>query len=183
MGAKRADHALTPRQERFVEEYLIDLNATAAATRAGYSGKTAEQQGPRLLGNVGVRSAIEAAQRARSERVQVTADTVLRELLRLATVDIAGAFDEDGALLPIHDIPEDVRRAIAGIEVDEIKERVGGEHTITGYTKKVKFWDKRGSLELLGKHLKLFTDRLEVVDKTPFAEKLRLARQRAADAR
>jgi hypothetical protein len=76
---------LTPRQSRFVDEYLVDLNATQAAIRAGYSARTANEQGPRLLVNVGVATAIQAAQEVRSQRVRITQDDVLRGLLREAT--------------------------------------------------------------------------------------------------
>jgi hypothetical protein len=70
-GAK----AMTSRQRRFVDEYLVDLNATQAAIRAGYSARTANEQGARLLTNASVASAIQAAQQARSERVQITQAT------------------------------------------------------------------------------------------------------------
>jgi hypothetical protein len=76
---------LTPRQSRFVDEYLVDLNATQAAIRAGYSARTAEQQAARLLGNVKVSEAVRTAQAARSERVRITQDDVLRGLHREAT--------------------------------------------------------------------------------------------------
>ena len=78
---------LTPRQQRFVEEYLVDLNATQAAIRAGYSAKTATSQGERLLRNVEVSAAIQAAQKARSERTKVTVDQVLLRLWSIATAD------------------------------------------------------------------------------------------------
>ena len=77
---------MTPRQQRFVDEYLLDLNATQAAIRAGYSARTAEQQGPRLLGNVEIAAAVRAAQQSRSDRVQITQDDVLRGLRREATL-------------------------------------------------------------------------------------------------
>jgi hypothetical protein len=77
---------MTPKQRRFVDEYLLDLNATQAAIRAGYSAPTAEQQGPRLLGNVEVATAIQAAQQTRSERLRITQDDVLRGLHREATL-------------------------------------------------------------------------------------------------
>lgn len=154
--------SLTPKQARFVEEYLLDLSATDAACRAGYSRKTAESQGSRLLSNVKVREAIDAALAARSERVEVKADDVLRELLRLARVDLGEAFDKDGRLKAVHSIPPDVRRAIAGIEVEELFEGHGPDRVQTGHVRKVKFWEKTKALELLGKHLKLFTDKLEV---------------------
>ena len=83
--------AVTPGQQRFVDEYLVDLNATQAAIRAGYSARTAEQQGPRLLGNAGVAAAIQAAQEARSDRIQITQDDVLRGLHREATLTGEGA--------------------------------------------------------------------------------------------
>lgn len=78
---------LTPRQARFVQEYLVDLNATQAAIRAGYSPKTAEQQGYRLLRNVQVAAAIQAAVAARGERTTITAEKVLAHLWDIATAD------------------------------------------------------------------------------------------------
>lgn len=171
---------MTPRQLRFVDEYLVDLNATKAAIRAGYSEKTAHSQGPRLLENVEVRDAISRAQVERAKDVKVESYEILRELKRIALVDIGRAFDAEGNLLPLKDMPEDVRRAIAGIDIEEMKVDLGdgpGEPTITTRVKKLKLIDKKGSLELLGKHLKLFIDRVEhsgavpiaVVD--PYAEK------------
>lgn len=73
---------LAPKQQRFVEEYLVDLNATQAAIRAGYSMKTANQQGARLLVNVGIQQAIQQAQKERTERIQVTQDSVLEGIMR-----------------------------------------------------------------------------------------------------
>lgn len=81
------EQALEPRQQRFVEEYLIDLNATQAAIRAGYSERTANEQGARLLANVSVRSAISEAQKERSERTGITADLALKEVWSIATAD------------------------------------------------------------------------------------------------
>ena len=100
---------MTPKQQRFVEEYLVDLNATQAAVRAGYSEKTAEQQGCRLLRNTQVAAAVQQAQQARSERTETTADDVLRELGALAFSDMAHyiRFDEGGdILLDFSQMPE-----------------------------------------------------------------------------
>jgi len=72
--------AMTPKQARFADEYLIDLNATQAAIRAGYSEKTAEQQGNRLLGNAKVAAYIAASQAKRSERTEITQDYVLSSI-------------------------------------------------------------------------------------------------------
>lgn len=145
--------SLTPKQSAFVAAYLVSLNATQAAIAAGYSEKTAHSAGPRLLGNVDVKRAIDEALARRAERVEVKADDVLRELLRLATVDIGQAFDAEGKLKPLHEMPADVRRALAGVEVTS--------HADVGTLTKVKFWDKTRALELLGKHLKLFTEKVE----------------------
>lgn len=122
---------LTPRQEAFVREYLVDLNATQAAIRAGYSAKTAEQQGPRLLGNVGVAEAIRTAQAERAERVQVTADWVVGRLV------------------------ENVERAM---QTEPVRDREGNETGEYVYAGAV----ANKALELLGKHLGLFTDRVDV---------------------
>lgn len=78
---------MTPKQLKFVEEYLADANATQAAIRAGYSARTAEQQGSRLLSNVEVAAAIAEAQRQRSERTAITADRVLTEAWAMLTAD------------------------------------------------------------------------------------------------
>jgi len=79
--------SLTPRQQRFVEEYLVDLNATQAAIRAGYSPKTAEQQGSRLLSNAKVAQAISVGRQALSERTEITQDMVLKRLWDIANAD------------------------------------------------------------------------------------------------
>lgn len=151
--------ALPPNQQRFVQEYLVDLNATQAAIRAGYSPRTAKAQGSRLLTNVAVKQAIDAALAARAERVEIKADDVLRELLRIATTDISEAFTEEGRLKPLKDIPKEIRRAIASVEIDEWANPLGDGPL--GRTSKLKFWDKPKALELLGKHLKLFTEKVE----------------------
>jgi hypothetical protein len=77
---------MTPKQRRVVDEYLLDLNATQAAIRAGHSARTANEQGARLLANASIAAATQAAQHARSERVQITQDDVLRGLYREATL-------------------------------------------------------------------------------------------------
>ncbi|MBZ4373272.1 terminase small subunit [Corallococcus sp. AS-1-6] len=151
------DQVLTAKQERFVQEYLLDLNATRAARAAGYSERTAESQGSRMLRNVKVLESVAAAQKARAERVEVKSDDVLRELLLIARTDIGDAFSPTGALLPLKQMPAHLRRAISSIEVEQLT--VDGE--AIGTVAKVKLWDKPKSLELLGKHLRLFVDKVE----------------------
>jgi phage terminase small subunit len=163
---------LNPRQRRFVREYLIDLNATQAAIRAGYASKHADVAGSQLLGNPKIKAAVDAQKKRREEKLEIKADDVLRELLRVARSDIAELYDEDGQLKPVHEMPENARRAIAGLEVEEASER-------HGIIRKVKLWSKPQALEALGKHLKLFTDVVEV-SLAPHSELILAAAARAA---
>lgn len=153
---------LPVKQQRFVDEYLKDLNATKAYTRA-YDVKetSARAAAARLLANVSISSAIAHAAEERTKNAGVTVERVLQELTRMAWVDIAGAYDANGLLKPIHEIPEDVRRAIVSIEVDELYQGKGEDRVLLGYTRKVKLADKKGSNELLGKYLKMFIDQIE----------------------
>lgn len=143
---------LNPKQARFVDEYLIDLNATQAAIRAGYSVSTAEQQGPRLLGHVGVAAAIEAGKAKRAKRVEISAERVLTELAKIAFADVRKVAAWDGGLVllrPSEEIDDDAAAAI---------ESVG--RTDTGV--KVTMHSKTRALELLGKHLGLYVDRVKL---------------------
>lgn len=149
---------LTPMQAAFVREYLVDLNATQASIRAGYSPKTAEQQGPRLLGNVGIAAAIQAGMNRRAARTEITADRVLREIEKLAFFDPRKLFDDDGAPIHISKLDDDTAAAVAGLDVV----MQGNQDVGFAQVLKVKLTDKSRNLELLGKHLRLFTDKVEV---------------------
>lgn len=166
--------ALPPKRQRFVEEYLKDLNATQAAIRAGYAESGAGTEGERLLKNADVKAAVEAALAARSDRVQVTVDEVLREMKRIAMVDVGEAFTQEGALKPLADMDPDVRRSIASIEVAELYEGHGEERVRVGELRKVKFWDKKGALDSLAKHLGMYVERHQV-EAGPSLEQLILA--------
>lgn len=159
--AKKKTSALTPRQLVFCQEYLKDLNGTQAAIRAGYSKRSAEVTASRMLSKAMISEFIKAANDKRLEKVELKADVVLQELLNIARVDISLAFDDFGNILPIKLMPENVRRAIAGIEVFEEYAGTGENRINIGQTKKIKFWDKNRALELLGKHLALFIERVE----------------------
>ncbi|MBV9528525.1 terminase small subunit [Sphingomonas sp.] len=156
---------LTARQARFVDEYLLDLNATQAAIRAGFSARTAEQQGPRLLGNVGVAAAIRAAQAERSERTKVDADWLLNRLAQEADADLQDLYDESGGLRPVKDWPPVWRRGlVAGIDVEE--QRSGD--AVTATVRKIKLSDRTRRLELIGRHVNVqaFRDQLGVSSPT-----------------
>ncbi len=170
---------LTPKQEAFCREYLIDLNGTQAAIRAGYSLKGAHVQAAQLLSNPKVQAFANKLKTERADRTEITADRVLKEIGRLAFADIRSVFDESGRLLPVHMLPPEVAASIASIEV--ATSRVpGGEPVDVEHTAKIKFWDKRGSLELLGRHLKMFTDKLEVEVRDSLAERLERVRAKRA---
>lgn len=151
---------LTPKQRVFVQEYLKDLNATQAAIRAGYSERTAEQQGSRLLSNAKVASAVTAAQGERSERTQIDADWVLKRLAAEAVADLADILDEAGVVKPVKEWPLIWRQGlVAGLDVHE--EIVEGAKV--GQTVKVKLSDRIKRIELIGKHVNVqaFKDRVE----------------------
>lgn len=153
--------ALTAKQSRFVAEYLIDLNATQAAARAGYSVKTSNEQGARLLANVSVRSAVDVAMRAREKRTEITQDRVLAEYAKLAFLDPRRFYDQNGGLIPVPLLPADVAAALSGMDVTV--ERSNGEDGPTfADVKKIKFVDKKGALDSVARHLGMFNDKVAI---------------------
>lgn len=140
--------ALTPKQKRFVAEYLIDLNATAAAKRAGYKDPNIGRQ---LITKNSVSDAIQKAILDRQERTEITQDMVIRETAKLAFFDIRKLFDENGKPLGISELDGDTAAALVGLDVQDIKDAGSGD--FLGYVKKYKMADKIKALELLGKHL------------------------------
>lgn len=142
---------LNARQSAFVREYLVDLNATQAAIRAGYSENTAAAQASRLLRNVNVKSAIAKAKRERANKVEITAERVLKEAARLALYDVRKLYRDDGSLVPITELDDDIAAAIVGIDVT-----VAGNELATETTHRYRLADKNNALERLFKHLGLY---------------------------
>jgi phage terminase small subunit len=153
--------ALTPKQRQFVEEYLVDLNATQAAIRAGYSRKTARSIAEENLTKPDIAEAIRIAMEARAERTRVAADRVLVELGRIAFSNIRTLFDEKGALRNIAELSEDEAAALAAVEVSEIFGGRGEDRRLIGCMRKVRLWDKCAALELAMRHLGLLKERVE----------------------
>jgi phage terminase small subunit len=142
---------MTPKQQRFVEEYLIDLNATQAAIRAGYSPKTAHVIGPENLGKPEISKAVAEAMAARSERTKVDADWLLTRLAAEVDADVADLYDEAGALLPVRQWPPIWRKGlVAGLDVEEERDDDG---KVVGVTRKIRLSDRIKRLELIGKHV------------------------------
>ena len=153
---------MTPKQQRFVDEYLIDLNATAAYKRAGYKsvGNSAEVSAARLLRNVQVAAAVKAAQDARSRATDVTAKQVLAEIALLAFSDIGQILDFSGTdvtLRPANEIPESARRALSSVKV---KRQLEGSGDAAREVEVVEFrlWPKLEALEKMAKHLGLLKE-------------------------
>jgi phage terminase small subunit len=156
---------LTAKQERFCQEYVIDLNATQAAIRAKYSERTAEVIGWQLLQIPLVSERVSQLKAAQLKRLGLEADTILRELLSIATADATEAFDDMGGLKPFREWPAGLKKSLSSLEVSELFAGQGDGRTAIGLLKKVRFWDKPRSLEMLGKHLKLFAERMELTGK------------------
>lgn len=154
---------LTYKQELFCREYLVDLNATQAVMRAGYSSKNAGYCGSRLLDNPDVKNRIAELMDERNEVLNINSDYVLRRLEEIDKLDIADILDGDGNVLPVGNWPEAWRTSVSAIEVTQV--RASGE--TTSCLKKVKLPDKLRNLELLGKHtdVSAFGNRVEITGK------------------
>jgi phage terminase small subunit len=158
---------LEPKQELFVKEYLVDLNATKAAIRAGYSETSASQIGSENLAKPKIQEAIQKAKEARAKRTEITADRVLREIARIAFSDLGQIMDFTGEqvkLRPAKDIASSARRAISSVKVKRHFEGVGEDAREVEVTE-FKLWSKEAALEKLCKHLGLAKDRLEITGK------------------
>jgi phage terminase small subunit len=158
---------LPARRQRFVEEYLLDLNATRAAIRAGYSPRTADQQGHRLLTNVEVAAAIAIAQAERSRRTEITADRVLAEYGKLAFANMADymrATPGGDPYLDFSGLTRDQAAALAEVTVEDYVEGRGDD---ARQVKRVKFklGDKLHALDSVARHLGMFKERHEVTGK------------------
>lgn len=146
---------LTDKQQRFVDEYLIDLNATQAAIRAGYSAKTADQQGSRMLANVKIKQAVAEKQAQRSKRTGVNQDRVILELAKVAFAKMTDIVDSNGRIK--EDASPDDLACIESIKYKESDNEYGGS-----VEREVKIASKLKALELLGKHLGMWSDKFNV---------------------
>lgn len=147
---------LTPKQQRFADEWLIDMNATQAAIRAGYSPRSAEQQGWALLKNPKVRAYIDEQLAKQSRRTGVTQERIIRELARIAFCDPTELVDMDTGELR-EDTTADDRSAIAAVKVRKIPTPDG-----YGIEREIRVADKIKALELLGKRFGMFRDKVEM---------------------
>jgi len=154
MTATHRSAQLSPMQERFVQEYLVDCNATAAYKRAGYKGQgnVAEVNAHRLLRSAKVAAAVQAAQDARARRLQLTQDAVLHELTVLAHSDIRDyVIDDQGEVHLRAGAPPHAMRAVASL-----KKKIVHTEAAVIYETTITLWNKPASIRMAGEHLGLF---------------------------
>ena len=144
--------ALTDKQEMFCREYLIDLNATQAAIRAGYSDNTARKIGSENLTKPDIAQRIIDLKSERNERVEVNADYVLRRLVEIDEMDVLDILKDDGGLKMVHEWPRVWRTTLSGLDILTTVTNFD-ETTMENILKKIKWPDKVKNLELLGKHI------------------------------
>lgn len=157
--------ALTNKQRRFVEEYLVDLNATQAAIRAGYSERRASEIGYQNLRKPEIAAAVEAAMQARASRTEIDADYVLRRMVEIDQMDVLDIMSDDMQLKPVSQWPKVWRQYLSGFDLAEMFEGRGDDREMVGLLKKVKWPDKVKNLELLGRHFGMFTDNVALSGK------------------
>lgn len=147
---------LTEKQKRFCHEYIIDLNATQSAIRAGYSLKTAGSIGERILKNVEIQSQIKILMKDREKRTNLTADKVINEISKVCFVDIKNYLSFDN----VNGITFKNSDEVDGTMISEVSSVTttvtSGEFTTTKTTLKLKLHDKMKGLEMAGRHLKMF---------------------------
>lgn len=173
MGGRR----LLPRQQRFVEEYLVDLNATQAAVRAGYSAKTASVIGAENLAKPNIQKAIQARQEELKIKTEITQDWVLRRYAMIAGVDKRQFFYDDGSLKPVSEWTEEMAAAVGSFDAVES----GGGEGVPVVLKRLKFLDGKAALDSMARHLGMFKDKVEVSVDESLAERLERARSRLND--
>jgi phage terminase small subunit len=150
-----AKRELSDQRQRFVDEYLIDLNGTQAAIRAGYSVKTAQEQSSRLLSNVMVQEAISKTMAERSKRTGVNQDRVVLELAKVAFVKMTDIVDSQGRIKSSA-LDDD----LSCIESMKYKKSVSDTGSMV--EREVKISPKLKALELLGKHLGMWNDKIDI---------------------
>jgi phage terminase small subunit len=146
------------KQARFVAEYLVDLNATQAAIRAGYSARTAEQQGCRLLRNAQVASAVTEGKAKQLAQADVSGTRVIEENRRIGLNDVRAFFDPTGHLKPVQEWTPEMAAVVSRIEIMKKPAGAGGH---PDEVVKLWFWNKNQALELLAKHLGLLKSKEE----------------------
>lgn len=177
-GGLAKNGRMTELQERFVVEYLIDLNATAAAIRAGYDPVTASRLAPKMVKpDTLTGMAIARAKAARAVRVGLNADRVLEVLGKIVNGDRRSVFREDGTLKAPHEFDADDQALIEGVKTRRIVE-VGEDGKMQqAEVQEVKLASLTPAITLAMRHLGMLNDKLELTVQTPLAQRLAEAMQ------
>lgn len=157
-----------------MREYLIDLNATQAAIRAGYSKKTANEQGARLLAKASVKAAVAEASKKTATKLELKAERVLQAISEIAFGDIRKMFDENGALKRPAEWDDETAASVAGLEVVTVSRGEGEVEHVA----KIKRADRLRALDMLARHHSLYNDKLEVTGLDALADRLARASKR-----
>ena len=160
---------LTPKQKRFCQEYVIDLNGTQAAIRAGYSPNTANEQASQHLAKLNVQNYIQSLQEKIQKRTEITADMVVRELAKIGFSNIQDLIEQGNSTKDLSEIEKEKAASVSGIKVTTTSGGTG-ENTWTREQVEFKLYDKVSALEKLGKHLGIFEKdnrQKNIVIKTP----------------
>lgn len=166
--------ALTAKQQRFVEEYLIDLNATQAAIRCGYAEGTANREGSRQLSNVDIAAAIAERTSKHAAKLDITAEKVLAAISEIAFGDVRKMFTETGELRRPHEWDDETAAAVAGMDVVTVS---AGEGMVE-HVAKIKRTDRLRALDMLARHHSLYNDKIEVNVNDGLADRVARAKAR-----
>lgn len=172
---------LSPKEQVFVREYLLHGNATKAAVAAGYSAATASVTGSKLLRKAKVSAELAKLREKLLAKLEISSEKVLQGIAELAFFDMRRFFTAGGNLIPVHDLDEQTARALKGCDVEKLFKHFGkGQAEESGTITKIRVADRLEALALLGRHLKLFTDKIEVTDAQAIVQKLQQGRARVA---
>ena len=143
---------MTPKKKKFAKEYIIDLNATQAAIRSGYSKKTAKSQGQRLLTDDDIHYQLEKEIKKREKRTEITGDMIVKELATVAFVKESDFYHDDGRVKLLSELTDSQKSALASFGVKSVHIGDGEYEEIPIF----KMQDKMKALEMLGKHFGIF---------------------------
>lgn len=164
----------------FIKLYRVDRNGTKAAIGAGFAAKSAHVTASRLLKKAKVQAEIAKQDAELDQKLELSVEWVIRRLMWRAGFDVRKFYKADGSLIPVAELDDETSYALQGLEIEKLYEHFGkGQAQATGTLTKIKFGDRDRALELLGRHLKMFTDKVEVTGLENIADELAKARQRA----
>ena len=155
---------LTDKQSRFIDEYLIDLNATQAAIRAGYSEKTAQEIGAQNLSKLIISEEIQKRMQKRSESTEITAERVLKEYAKIAFTNLPGIVNFNKGMMSIEDfqnLNEDQKACIKKFKCKTVVSMTESGDEVPVEMVEVELHDKQNALGMIGKHLGMFTEKVE----------------------